>query len=179
MVTCWHWHTGSVKYYVNLCGQTHTNTTCLGRDGEPIYGLACQQGTAMDSISGQSFAVGLGDTMAFYDLPGPTSQRDGLMVSIQVLLAHLVDRHVYIPSRVYTRICTCARRACTHTYVRPKRTLCVRQTFDCARARERAHVWAVWLNVRCVMVCEGSCAAATPTSPHARTPCVCVSLTCS
>jgi hypothetical protein len=58
----------SVIYYVNLCGQTHTNTTCLGRDGDPIYGLACQQGTATDSISGQSFAVGLGDTMAFYDL---------------------------------------------------------------------------------------------------------------
>ena len=58
----------SVIYYVNLCGQTHTNTTCLGRDGDPIYDRACQQGTATDSISGQSFAVGLGDTMAFYGL---------------------------------------------------------------------------------------------------------------
>ena len=33
----------SVKYFLNICGQTHTNTTCLGRDGEPIYALACQQ----------------------------------------------------------------------------------------------------------------------------------------
>ena len=73
----------SVKYFVNLCGQTHTNTTCLGRDGEPIYALACQQGTALDSISGQSFSVGLGDTMAFYNLPDSDKFRQGLLVSIQ------------------------------------------------------------------------------------------------
>jgi len=71
----------SVKYFLNLCGQTHTNTSCLGRDGEPILGLACQQSTQVDSISGQSFAVGLGDTMAFYELPG--DKHKGLMVSIQ------------------------------------------------------------------------------------------------
>ena len=72
----------SVKYYLNLCGQTHLNTTCLGRDGYPIYGLACQQSTHKDSIWGdlQTLSVGLGDTMAFYDLD---DRRQGLMVSIQ------------------------------------------------------------------------------------------------
>jgi hypothetical protein len=71
----------SVKYFLNLCGQTHLNTTCLGRDGTPIYGLACQQMAERDSIYGQSLAVSLGDTMAFYNLEDDAQQ--GLVVSIQ------------------------------------------------------------------------------------------------
>ena len=71
----------SVKYFLNLCGQTHLNTTCLGRDGEPIYTLACQTMAERDSIYGQSLSVSLGDTMAFYNLP--EDSQNGLVVSIQ------------------------------------------------------------------------------------------------
>ena len=71
----------SMSYFINLCTQDGSNTTCEGRDGAGIQTFACQQATVSDEFHENYLAVSLGSVMGFYPLE--TDPRSGLVVSFE------------------------------------------------------------------------------------------------
>eukprot|EP00899_Mesostigma_viride_P022288 jgi/Mesvir1/3243/Mv16385-RA.1 len=52
------------KYYVNVCGQEHLNTSCIDYDGNPLLAFACQETTLRSSETGERVSVNLGNSIA-------------------------------------------------------------------------------------------------------------------
>ena len=71
----------SMSYFINLCTQDSSNTTCRGRDGTGMQAYACQEATIADEFHENYLAVSLGSVMAFYPLE--QDPRSGLVVSFE------------------------------------------------------------------------------------------------